>query len=63
MKTIKITLKNLEYDMQSLRSQMIATGMQKGLNHPDTISFSQQLDVLLNNYQYLKSYKRNHLYN
>ncbi|MED4402474.1 aspartyl-phosphate phosphatase Spo0E family protein [Metabacillus fastidiosus] len=54
-----VTLNNLEDAIQSLRSQMIAAGMQKGLNHPDTISYSQQLDVLLNKYQCLMLHQEN----
>ncbi|MGG0855286.1 Spo0E family sporulation regulatory protein-aspartic acid phosphatase [Metabacillus fastidiosus] len=57
MKIQDITLNELENDIQSLRSRMIATGIQKGLNHPDSIKYSQQLDVLLNKYQRLKPYK------
>ncbi|MED4402477.1 aspartyl-phosphate phosphatase Spo0E family protein [Metabacillus fastidiosus] len=57
MKIQNMTLNELENDIQSLRSRMITTGMQKGLNHPDSIKYSQQLDVLLNKYQRLKSYK------
>ncbi|MGG3806432.1 aspartyl-phosphate phosphatase Spo0E family protein [Metabacillus fastidiosus] len=54
-----VTLNNLEDAIQSLRSQMVAAGMQKGLNHPDTISYSQQLDILLNKYQCLMIHKEN----
>lgn len=41
---------DLEHKINFLRLQMIATGMLKGLNHPDTIEYSQQLDRFLNTY-------------
>ncbi|MGG3890064.1 aspartyl-phosphate phosphatase Spo0E family protein [Metabacillus fastidiosus] len=54
-----VTLNSLEDAIQSLRSQMITSGMQKGLNHPDTISYSQQLDISLNKYQCLMLHQEN----
>ena len=35
-------------DVQTLRSEMIKSGMAKGLNHPTTIKLSKKLDKLLN---------------
>lgn len=55
MKTKVLSLEELEYKIDFLRTRMIATGQLKGLTHPDTIKFSQELDVLLNKYQKIKS--------
>ncbi|WP_245980305.1 aspartyl-phosphate phosphatase Spo0E family protein [Peribacillus asahii] len=46
-----LSLQELEYKIDVLRTLMIAVGKSKGLNHPSTIKFSQELDVLLNVYQ------------
>ncbi|WP_353057307.1 aspartyl-phosphate phosphatase Spo0E family protein [Cytobacillus oceanisediminis] len=42
------------------RNRMIRSGIKKGLNHPDTIRLSQQLDKLLNEYQKGKFYRSIH---
>lgn len=41
----------LEYQIQELRVQMITLGQSKGLTHPKTVKYSQQLDQHLNTYQ------------
>jgi len=46
-----LSLQELEHRIDVLRSHMIAIGKSKGLNHPNTIKFSQELDSLLNVYQ------------
>ena len=46
--------KTLELEINLLRIYMINTGNFKGLNHPDTIKLSQELDILLNIYQRIK---------
>ncbi|MFJ8244483.1 Spo0E family sporulation regulatory protein-aspartic acid phosphatase [Peribacillus asahii] len=46
-----LSLQDLEYKIDVLRTHMIAIGKSKGLNHPNTIKFSQELDILLNVYQ------------
>lgn len=46
-----LSLQELKYRIDVLRTHMIAVGKSKGLNHPNTIKFSQELDVLLNVYQ------------
>ncbi|AZV41706.1 aspartyl-phosphate phosphatase Spo0E family protein [Peribacillus asahii] len=46
-----LSLQELEYKIDVLRTHMIAIGKSKGLNHPNTIKFSQELDSLLNVYQ------------
>ncbi|MFB5282562.1 Spo0E family sporulation regulatory protein-aspartic acid phosphatase [Peribacillus sp. Hz7] len=46
-----LSLQELEYRIDVLRTHMIAIGKSKGLNHPNTIKFSQELDSLLNVYQ------------
>ncbi|MGE7664679.1 Spo0E family sporulation regulatory protein-aspartic acid phosphatase [Ureibacillus composti] len=51
MKTNGFPLEELQFKIEDLRSHMIATGQLKGLTHPDTIKLSQELDVLLNEYQ------------
>jgi hypothetical protein len=38
----------LESKIERTRDQMVTTGMDKGLSHPDTIELSQKLDRLLN---------------
>jgi hypothetical protein len=42
---------NLINQINDLRQTMIAVGQNKGLNHPDTIKFSQELDKLIIRYQ------------
>lgn len=38
---------DLEENIQILRKSLIETGLQKGINHPDTIKQSQMLDKLI----------------
>ncbi|MGA5688148.1 Spo0E family sporulation regulatory protein-aspartic acid phosphatase [Cytobacillus pseudoceanisediminis] len=52
---MKIT--RLEIKINFKRNRMIRSGIKKGLNHPDTIRLSQQLDKLLNEYQKVKFYR------
>ncbi|KAA9013565.1 aspartyl-phosphate phosphatase Spo0E family protein [Niallia endozanthoxylica] len=51
MKTKVLSLKDLEYQIDTLRTQMINIGIMKGLTHPETIKLSQELDILLNQHQ------------
>ncbi|MCM3651309.1 Spo0E family sporulation regulatory protein-aspartic acid phosphatase [Metabacillus litoralis] len=43
--------------IQNLREQMIKIGKEKGLSNPETIKYSQELDVLIMKYQLL-TYKK-----
>jgi len=55
MDTKTLSLKHLETSICYLRAQMITIGISKGLTHSDTIKYSQKLDILLNEYQKIKS--------
>jgi len=57
-KAMNIT--RLEIKINFKRNRMIRSGIKKGLNHPDTIRLSQQLDKLLNEYQKGKFYRSIH---
>lgn len=57
MKTRALSYEVLEYKINVLRNRMITIGKLKGFTHPDTIEISQELDILLNEYQQIK-YKR-----
>lgn len=57
MKTRALANEVLEYKINILRTRMITIGKLKGFTHPDTIEISQELDILLNQYQQMK-YKR-----
>lgn len=37
----------LAYKINIIRQLMISTGQTKGLNHPDTLKYSQELDELI----------------
>lgn len=50
MPTTEFIDTELEGKINLLRYQMITTGMIKGLNHPDTVKYSQKLDLFLNKY-------------
>jgi len=50
-----LSLKELEYRIDAVRTHMIVVGKLKGLGHPDTIKSSQELDILLNEYQKVKA--------
>ncbi|MCM3721056.1 MULTISPECIES: aspartyl-phosphate phosphatase Spo0E family protein [Solibacillus] len=39
-----------QQNVEALRSAMIKSGTENGLNHPTTIKLSQNLDKLLNEY-------------
>ena len=41
---------NIRKNVEVLRNAMIKSGMENGLNHPTTVSLSQKLDELLNEY-------------
>ncbi|WP_018922705.1 aspartyl-phosphate phosphatase Spo0E family protein [Salsuginibacillus kocurii] len=58
MNTEEITFDELENKINLLRIRMIYTGKSKGLTHPDTIKYSQQLDGYLNQYHGLQSYQQ-----
>lgn len=55
MKTKVLRLEEKQFNIEVLRSHMIATGQLKGLTHADTIKLSKELDILLNEYQNSKS--------
>lgn len=38
-------------EIQKLRATLIKFGMENGLNHPNTLKLSQDLDKLLNEYK------------
>lgn len=46
--------KNLETEIIKVRQEMIIIGSAKGLNDPETVSLSQELDSLLNQFNLLK---------
>ncbi|MCS0787418.1 aspartyl-phosphate phosphatase Spo0E family protein [Cytobacillus firmus] len=52
-----MNITRLEIKINFKRNRMIRSGIKKGLNHPDTIRLSQQLDKLLNEYQKVKFYR------
>lgn len=56
-----LSLLELEDKMFNLQARMINIGIVKGLTHPDTVKCSQELDVIINNLQNMKS--EQHAYN
>ncbi|MEC2073314.1 aspartyl-phosphate phosphatase Spo0E family protein [Alkalihalophilus marmarensis] len=50
-----VLLIKLEGRIEKLRCEMIKSGLKNGLNHPDTIKYSQQLDMLLNRYNRMRT--------
>lgn len=44
-KTILLT------NIERLRTELIRSGLEKGLTHPNTVELSQKLDKLLNEYK------------
>jgi len=46
--------KILETEITKVRQEMITIGLAKGLNNPETVNISQELDSLLNLYYQLK---------
>ncbi|RKJ75029.1 aspartyl-phosphate phosphatase Spo0E family protein [Butyricicoccus sp. 1XD8-22] len=55
---VATTIKRLENKMSILKSKMISNGLSKGLTHPDTIKYSQELDRVMNCYTKLKHHKQ-----
>ncbi|MDQ0298484.1 hypothetical protein J2S78_000892 [Salibacterium salarium] len=53
MKIQKVEVNKLEDKIKGLRIRMVYNGQSKGLTHPDTIKYSQELDVYLNKIQSL----------
>ncbi|CAM5198837.1 hypothetical protein UACE39S_02903 [Ureibacillus acetophenoni] len=51
MNTIMLPHDEVQLKIEEIRYQMIHTGQLKGLAHPDTIKLSQELDLLMNEYQ------------
>ncbi|MEC1522603.1 aspartyl-phosphate phosphatase Spo0E family protein [Neobacillus niacini] len=49
-KTCKGT-KNLLMKINRLRKKMICIGMAKGLSHPETLKYSEELDELIYKFQ------------
>lgn len=49
--------KQLREQIEKLKSDMIACGDKKGLNHPLTVKISQELDELINEYMKLTQQK------
>jgi len=54
MNSKTLSFKDLENSIYYFRTHMITSGISKGLTHPDTIKYSQELDTLLNEYQKMK---------
>ncbi|MBA9028837.1 aspartyl-phosphate phosphatase Spo0E family protein [Peribacillus huizhouensis] len=50
MKIKELILCDLEQKINTSRTLMISIGTLKGLNHPETIKISQELDAILNIY-------------
>lgn len=55
METEILCLKDLLGQIDVLKARMIEIADLKGFNHHDTIKISQELDVLLNKYQKMRS--------
>lgn len=53
MKQFVISIIELQDRIDVLRNYMIDTAELNGLSHPNTIKCSQELDILLNQYQKL----------
>ena len=45
----------IEFKFYQLQNMMIDVGMAKGLAHPDTVKYSQELDLLMNHIQHIDS--------
>ncbi len=43
---------DLMLQIKAVRKVMITTGTTKGLNHAETIEYSQKLDLLINQFQF-----------
>ncbi|OJH18962.1 hypothetical protein BLX88_10365 [Bacillus obstructivus] len=44
-------------ETEHVRSQMIESGMTKGLHHPSTLELSKKLDTLLNAYNHKQQHQ------
>jgi stage 0 sporulation regulatory protein len=53
----EVMTNKLECKINSLRTQMLSNGELKGISHPQTIKYSQKLDLLLYKYQLIKLIK------
>ncbi|WP_282172493.1 aspartyl-phosphate phosphatase Spo0E family protein [Cytobacillus firmus] len=40
-------IKKLHHDIDTLRKKMISVGKNKGLSHPETLMYSEELDKLI----------------
>lgn len=47
MNTPSTAIKKLHNDIDVLRKKMISVGKNKGLSHPDTLMYSEELDKLI----------------
>ncbi|UOE53230.1 aspartyl-phosphate phosphatase Spo0E family protein [Bacillus sp. CMF12] len=47
MTTTSTTIKKLHHDIDVLRKKMISVGKSKGLSHPETLMYSEELDKLI----------------
>ncbi|WP_370222166.1 aspartyl-phosphate phosphatase Spo0E family protein [Cytobacillus sp.] len=47
MTTTSTTIKKLHHDIDVLRKKMISVGKRKGLSHPETLMYSEELDKLI----------------
>lgn len=47
-------MNELLIQIELLRHIMHELGLEKGINHPDVLNISQQLDVLINEYYRIK---------
>ncbi|HWL11615.1 MAG TPA: aspartyl-phosphate phosphatase Spo0E family protein [Ureibacillus sp.] len=50
-----ISLLELEDTIVNLQTRMIDIGLSKGLTHPETVKCSQELDLVLNQFQSMNS--------
>ncbi|RBP96639.1 Spo0E like sporulation regulatory protein [Cytobacillus firmus] len=47
MTTPSTAIKKLHHDIDALRKKMISVGKRKGLSHPETLMYSEELDKLI----------------
>ena len=50
-----LTEVELEDEFFKLQARMIDVGILKGLTHPETIKYSQELDMIINQFQKVSS--------
>lgn len=55
MNTKTLPHEEVQFKIEEIRNQMIDAGLLKGLTHPDTIKISQELDLLMNEYQKIQT--------